>query len=114
MPRGSLCVTTLKDLTVGSSFKLFARYKDGSRRPRLHYAAQRPSVTLKKAYLRFRGHSLNGVTMSIQLVDRPNIDFRDELTVVEHLKGGVTMVRDSKFALAPVWSGMKLQNRGPR
>jgi hypothetical protein len=40
-------------------------------------------------------------------------DFSDELTVVEHLKGGVTMVADSGMRLAPVWSGIKLQQRQP-
>lgn len=101
-------------MTIGSSFKLFARYKDGSRRPRLGYAALRPSVQLRKAHLRLRGHALNGVVMNITLVNRPSIDFRDELTVVEHLGGGVTMVRDSRFCLAPLWSGVQLQQRGPR
>lgn len=104
-------------MNIGSTFKFFARYRDGSRRPRLAYAAPAPKTRLTKAYLRYRGHAINGVTCEISLVSRPSIDFRDELTVVEHLKGGVTMVRDSKYALAPVWSGTVLQQRtddGPR
>lgn len=104
----------VRDLTIGSSFKLFSRDRKGLRRPRYAYVAPAPKLHLKKAYLRLRGHSINGVEMTIQLVDRPSIDFRDELTVVEHLKDGVTMVRDRKYCLAPIWGGIRLQQRAPR
>jgi hypothetical protein len=42
---------------------------------------------------------------------RHTFDSTQQLTVVEHLKNGVTMVRDERFCLAPMWSGLVLQNR---
>jgi hypothetical protein len=44
-------------------------------------------------------------------ITRMPFDFSQELTVVEHLKGGCTMVRDEEFRLAPVCSDLVLQNR---
>lgn len=97
---------TVRDLNVGSKFKLFARYKDGTRRPKLRFGAE--GTRLHRAYLRLNNHALGPVVLEIS---RAPIDFSRELTIVEHLKGGVTMVRDDGHRLAPVWSGMKLQQR---
>lgn len=63
---------------------------------------------MHRAYLRVRNHALGPCTVEIT---RLPFDFRSELTVVEHLRGGVTMVRDSGYRLAPVWSGIALQVR---
>jgi hypothetical protein len=63
---------------------------------------------LHRAYLRVRGHALGPAVVEIT---RLPFDFTDELTVVEHLKGGVTMVADRGMRLAPVWSGITLQVR---
>lgn len=102
-------MTTVRDLSVGVSFKLFARYRDGSRRPRLKYGSD--GVRLKRAYLRLNNHSIGGCEV---LITRTPIDFTQDLTVVEHLKGDVTMVRDEQFRLAPIYSGMTLQMRQPQ
>lgn len=93
-------------MVPGSSFKFFARYKDGSRRPKFRYGPE--GTRLHRAYLRVRNHALGPCVVEIT---RAPFDFSDELTVVEHLKGGVTMVRDTKHRLAPLYSGMKLQVR---
>jgi hypothetical protein len=105
--------TTLRELNVGQQFKLFARYKDGSRRSRLGYRSKTPEGTrLRRAYLRVRNHALGPCAdVRIEFLPREPVDFRGLLTVVEHLKGGVTMVRDEGYRLAPLWSGMKLQQR---
>ena len=93
-------------MPAGHTFKLFGRYKDGTRRPRLQYGAQ--GVKLTRAYLRLRGHALGPAVVEIK---RMPFDFTQELTVVEHLRGGTTMVRDEEYRLAPMWSGLVLQNR---
>jgi hypothetical protein len=98
--------TTIRDLNVGSKFKMFARYKDGVRRPKLKYGPE--GTRLHRAYLRVRGHALGPCVVEIT---RLPFNAADELTVVEHLKGGVTMVRDSHHRLAPFHSGMVLQLR---
>lgn len=97
---------TVRDLTIGSKFKLFSRYKDGTRRPKLRFGAE--GTRLHRAYLRLNNHALGPCTVEIT---RMPFDFSHELTVVEHLKGGVTMVRDEGHRLAPVYSGVKLQQR---
>jgi hypothetical protein len=106
VPRGDSVSITIRDLPVGHTFKLFTRYRDGVRRPRLKYGAE--GVRLRRAYLRLRGHAIGPAVVEIT---RMPFDFSDELTVVEHLRGGTTMVRDTEYRLAPVWSGLVLQNR---
>jgi hypothetical protein len=105
-------VISVRDLTIGTKFKLYGRYKDGTRRPRLRFGSE--GVRLQRAYLRLNNHALGPCVLEIS---RAPFDFTHELTVVEHLKGGVTMVRDEGHRLAPLWSGIKLQQRtenGPR
>lgn len=102
----SVVVITIRDLAVGSTFKFFARYKDGSRRPRFKFGPE--GVRLFRAYARLNNHALGPCTMEIT---RTPVDLTDELVIVEHLKNNVTMVRDSQWRTAPVYSGMKLQLR---
>ncbi len=78
------------------------------RRPRLHFGGTK--VRLRRAYLRLRNHAIGPAEVTIE---RHPFDFTRELVVVEHLRGQVTMVRDEEFRLAPIWSGLVLQNRNP-
>lgn len=88
---------------------MFARYRDGVRRPRFRYGAE--GTRLHRAYLRVRGHALGPAVVEIT---RLPFDSTQELTVVEHLKGNVTMVRDEGFRMAPLWGGIVLQVRDPQ
>lgn len=97
---------TIRDLAVGASFKLFARYQDGSRRPRLRFGSE--GVRLHRAYLRVGHHSLGPCVVEIW---REPFDSGSELTVREHRRGGCTIVADSGGRTAPIWSGMRLQHR---
>ncbi len=101
-------MNTIRDLDAGCTFKFFTRYKDGTRRPRFKYGSEK--VQLRRAYLRVKGHALGPAVVEIT---RAPFDFTHELTVVEHLKNDVTTVRDEKFRLAPVYSGMRIQIRAP-
>lgn len=85
---------------------MFARYKDGSRRPKFRFGAE--GARLFRAYLRVRNHALSGAVVEIT---RMPFDFNQELTVKEHRKGGCTIVADEGGRTAPLWSGMRLQQR---
>jgi hypothetical protein len=97
---------TIRDLSVGSTFKLFSRYKDGRRRPKFKWGPER--TRLLRAYIRLRRHSLGPCT--IEIIREP-FSFDGSLEVVEHRPKQVTMVRDSGGRQAPVFSGMRIQLR---
>lgn len=106
----SVGLITLRQLKVGDEFKLFNRYRDGERRPRLEYKPRRPSVLLNRAHLRLRGHAINGVTCRIEIT-RTGPNLLDTLHVVEHARRNVTIVADRRGRTAPLWSGIKLRER---
>lgn len=97
---------TIRDLSIGSSFKLFTRYKDGRRRPKFKFGPER--TRLFRAYIRLRRHSLGPCTVEIT---REPFSFDGSLEVVEHKPKQVTIVRDGGGRTAPVFSGMRIQLR---
>lgn len=98
---------TIRDLPPGCKFKLFTRYRDGQRRPRLVWGGDK-GARITRAYLRVNGHALNGAVVEITRVP---CDLRDELVVIQHRSRECTIVADTYGRTAPVWSGMRLQVR---
>lgn len=110
--------TQLRNLTIGEEFKLFNYYKDGTPRPRLKWKPRGPSFVigdgyLGRAHIRLNRHAIGQAAVEIE-IRRPGPNLNDTLRVVEHRRGHVTIVADRKGRTAPLWSGIRLQQRNGR